>query len=58
MGSRSFPEVPCVLCNRAVDLQTDLCADENGKAVHAECYVKRLANAQGSPPPPGNLMAA
>jgi hypothetical protein len=28
-----------------VDLNTDLCADENGKAVHEECYVKRVTSA-------------
>lgn len=52
MASRSFPEVPCVLCNRPVDLQTDLCADENGKAVHAECYAKRLEITKGNYQPP------
>jgi len=52
VASRSFPEVPCVLCNRPVDLQTDLCADENGKAVHAECYAKRLEITKGNYQPP------
>jgi hypothetical protein len=25
-----------------MDLQVDLCADENGMAIHEECYVKRI----------------
>jgi len=31
-----FPEVPCVICSKPVDLRADLSADENGKAVHTE----------------------
>jgi hypothetical protein len=38
-----FPEVPCVLCHGPVDLQNDLCADENGQAVHAECYFSHIS---------------
>jgi len=26
------------------DLSVDLCADENGKAVHEDCYVDRITN--------------
>ena len=44
MGSRPFPEIPCALCSKPVDLQTDLCADENGKAVHEKCYVQRITS--------------
>jgi hypothetical protein len=40
MGSRPFPEIPCVICGKAVDLRTDLWAEENGKAVHMDCYIK------------------
>jgi hypothetical protein len=36
--SRPFSEIHCVVCRRPVDLNTDLCADENGKAVHEECF--------------------
>lgn len=39
MGSHPFPETPCVICRKPVDLETDLCADENGKATHADCYI-------------------
>jgi len=43
--SRPFSEIHCVVCRRPVDLNTDLCADENGKAVHEECYLKRITSA-------------
>jgi hypothetical protein len=46
MRSRPIPEIPCVICRKPVDLQTDLWADENGKAAHADCYVKRIASAR------------
>jgi hypothetical protein len=38
MGSRPFPEISCAFCSKLVDLLIDLSADENGKAVHEECY--------------------
>lgn len=49
MKSRPFPEIPCVICSKPVDLSADLSADENGKGVHTECYVKRIATPQGGP---------
>src|ERR1700731_145537 len=42
MVGHTFPQIPCVLCNKPVDLKADLCADEHGKAVHDECYAKRI----------------
>jgi hypothetical protein len=42
MGGHPFQEIPCVLCNKPVDLSADLHADENGKAVHEECYVENI----------------
>jgi hypothetical protein len=42
MGRHSFPEISCALCSNPVDLKIDLSADENGKAVHEDCYVKRI----------------
>jgi hypothetical protein len=42
LGSHPFPEIPCALCSNPVDLVSDLLADENGKAVHEDCYVNRL----------------
>jgi hypothetical protein len=44
MDSRSFPEMCCVLCGRRVDLRTDLYADENGKAIHEDGYVKHITS--------------
>jgi hypothetical protein len=49
MGGHPFPEIPCILCNKAVDLSADLYADENGKAVHEHCYVNRVTNRQNTP---------
>jgi len=42
MGGHPFPEISCVVCSKTLDLQVDLCADENGKAIHEECYLKRI----------------
>jgi hypothetical protein len=55
MGSSHFPEIPCALCGKPVDLQGDLCADENGQAVHEDCYAKRVMR----PPihPPATMMS-
>ena len=36
---------------QAFNLQTDLCPDENGKAVRADGYMKRITGAHGSKPP-------
>jgi hypothetical protein len=49
MGSRPFPEISCALCSKPVDLLIDLSADENGKAVHEECYVRRLTSSSSNP---------
>lgn len=46
MGSR-FREIPCMLCS---NLQTDLCSDEKGKAIHEECYVNSLLAAPAGYP--------
>ena len=35
-------EMRCVLCGKPVDLGCDLVADEDGQAVHEECYIKRI----------------
>jgi hypothetical protein len=42
------PSINCPLCDQPVSLHTDTCADENGKAVHEECYQKRVIGAQGN----------
>lgn len=49
MKSRPFPEIPCLICGKPIDLSVDLSADENGKAVHTECYVKRITTPQAVP---------
>jgi hypothetical protein len=49
MGGHSFPEIACTICAKPVDLAIDLYADENGKAVHEDCYVERIANSSGNP---------
>jgi hypothetical protein len=42
MGGHPFPEIPCTVCRKPVDLAVDLYADEHGKAVHEDCYVTRM----------------
>ncbi len=54
MGGHPFQEISCAICTRSVDLNVDLNADENGKAVHEECYVKRVSSRKG----PSDNMAA
>jgi hypothetical protein len=49
MKSHPFPEIPCVICSKPVDLSADLSADENGKAVHTKCYVHRITTPQSGP---------
>jgi hypothetical protein len=46
----SFPEITCAICAELLNLRIDLCADENGKAVHEECYVKRITTPCSRPP--------
>jgi hypothetical protein len=55
MGGHSFQEVPCTICAKPVDLTVDLFADENGKAVHEDCYVKHILSSR--PNPPATMMA-
>ena len=42
MGNRPHAEMHCILCNRAVDLQTDFNTNENGMAVHEDCYARSI----------------
>jgi len=49
MGGHPFPEISCTICARSVDLTVDLCADENGKTVHEECYVKHIMSSHTDP---------
>lgn len=48
MGGHHFQEIPCKVCSQPVDLQADLCADENGQAIHEDCYVKRVTGYNGN----------
>lgn len=50
MGGHPFSEIPCVLCRQPVNLSADLTADENGKAVHEECYAKQITSARSNVP--------
>jgi hypothetical protein len=49
MGRCRFPQISCALCRKPVDLLIDLSADEDGKAVHEECYVRRLTSSSSDP---------
>lgn len=40
MGGHPFQAIPCNICSKPIDLSADLYADEHGKAVHEDCYVK------------------
>jgi RNA polymerase sigma factor (sigma-70 family) len=42
MGGRAGAGMQCLLCNRPLDLQTDLNANENGMAVHEDCYAQSI----------------
>jgi hypothetical protein len=48
-------EVTCVICNKLVSLDGDTCADENGKAVHKDCYVTSLVASQSLGAGPGHV---
>jgi hypothetical protein len=50
MGGHHFPEISCAICGKAIDLAVELCADENGKAIHEDCYVKHITNSRRNPP--------
>jgi hypothetical protein len=56
MGGHPLPEISCTICNKPVDLTVDLFADENGKSVHEDCYVKHISSS--CPDTPATTMAA
>jgi hypothetical protein len=43
MGGHPFSVLHCAICAEPIDLTADLSADENGKAVHEDCYVKSVS---------------
>ena len=49
MGGHPFPPISCEICSAQVDLSVDLSADENGKAVHEHCYIKRVTTLHSLP---------
>ncbi|MFY9740811.1 MAG: hypothetical protein WA252_13970 [Candidatus Sulfotelmatobacter sp.] len=49
MGGHPFPGIPCKMCSKPVDLTVDLYTDENGKAVHEDCYVKHITGSNRNP---------
>ena len=43
----------CAICNKPLALDApNVSANENGEAVHTDCYVDRLLAARNDPPPP------
>ena len=44
MHNHRFPETHCIICGQPLDLRIDLSVDENGEAVHEDCYVKRITS--------------
>jgi hypothetical protein len=49
MGRRPFQETPCANCKKPVNLRADLWSDEDGKAVHSDCYVQRNISSYPAP---------
>ena len=49
MGGQPFPEIQCKICAKPVDIKVELCAHENGKAVHQDCYVNHITKSVGTP---------
>jgi hypothetical protein len=45
-----LPEITCAICAKLLNLRIDLSADENGKDVHEECYVKGITPPRSRPP--------
>jgi hypothetical protein len=50
MGGRPFPVVSCIICSKPLDLRTDLSADENGQALHTECYANHICGGRDNTP--------
>ncbi len=40
----------CAICNEPVELETSK-TDENGKAVHEDCYARKIRLKEITPPP-------
>jgi hypothetical protein len=48
MHTHLFQEIPCIICRQPLNLRIDLSADENGKAVHEDCYVNRITSSSSN----------
>jgi hypothetical protein len=45
----------CGVCQKPITLETTgICADEDGKAVHENCYIQRLLSSRNDPPNPNH----
>jgi hypothetical protein len=44
MSRRPFPGILCARCHKPVDLRIEPCSDENGRAIHWDCYVESVAS--------------
>jgi uncharacterized protein YbaR (Trm112 family) len=42
----------CPICNSPIDLTKDRYTNEEGKAVHEDCYMQRVMFPQNDPPDP------
>jgi hypothetical protein len=49
LWENSQSEILCSLCGKRVTLQENTCVDENGNAVHTDCYAKRILQDNRSP---------
>ena len=47
MGGYPFQEIPCSISANPVGLAVDVYADEYGRAVHEDCYVKHITSNGG-----------
>ena len=46
-------QICCTICDKPLALDApNVSANENGEAVHTDCYVDRLLAARNDPPPP------
>jgi hypothetical protein len=45
-------EITCQICHKAVDLERDRYADENGHIVHEQCYINYIVAALPVPSVP------
>jgi hypothetical protein len=46
MNEKTGSPAVCYICNKPVDLTFDTATEENGKAVHELCYLKKMAPPQ------------